>query len=172
MMNLLLADFSVIKPDPGLILWTTVTFLLVWILLGRLAFRPIQNALKRRENDIEDSLEEARRAREEMANMKAENERLLAEAREERVKMLQEADRERARIIEEARGAAKQEAQRVAASAQQDIENMRKAALVDLKNQVGNMAVEIAEKILRRELSSEASQEQYVNKLVDDVKLN
>ena len=88
---LFLADFSVIRPDPGLILWTSVIFILVWGILGRMAFRPIQDALKKRESDIQNSLDEAKRAREDMANLKAENEQLLIEAREERAKILKEA---------------------------------------------------------------------------------
>ena len=172
MLNLLLADFSVIRPDLGLIFWTTLVFLLVWFLLGRLAFRPIQNALRKRENDIQEALDVAARARAEMAQLNADNERLLVQAREERTRLLQDAERERSRIVEEARGKAREEAQKIVANAKQDIENQRKAAVTDLKNQVGNMAVEIAEKILRRELENKTAQEQYVNRLVDDIHMS
>lgn len=173
-MNLLLlaVDFSVIKPDPGLIFWTAIVFILVWTILGRMAFRPIQNALKKREESIQDALDEAKRAREEMANLKAENEQLLIEAREERANILKEAKDMKNAMIEEAKGKAKEEAQKIVANAKQEIENQRKAAVTDLKNQVGQMAIEIAEKVLREQLAGNSEQEAYVNKLVDDIELN
>lgn len=172
-MNLiLLADFSVIKPDPGLILWTSVIFLLVWFFLGRMAFRPIQKALRQREVDIQASLDEAKRAREDMANLKSENERLLIEAREERAKILKEAKEVKASIIEEAKVQAREEAKKIVNNAKQEIENQRMAAVTDLKNQVGNMAIDIAERIIRMELKGSAEHEGFVAKLVDDLKLN
>ncbi len=172
MFNLLLAEFTVIQPAFGLFFWTLLIFIIVYFALGRLAFRPIQNALKKREDDIQHSLDEAKRAREDMQNLTAENERLLAEAREERTRMLQEADQERRRMIEEAKDEARKEANKLVTNAKQDIENQRMAAITDLKNQVGIMAVTIAEKILREKLATESDQEQYVAKLVDDIDLN
>lgn len=173
MTTLLLAtDFSVIKPDPGLLFWTLLIFILVWGILGRAAFGPIQKALKKRENHIQDSLEEAKRAREEMAKLNDDSQRLLAEAREERARMLQDAERERSRIVAEARDEAKAEARKVAANAKRDIENMRQAAIVDLKNQAGKLSVDVAEKILRKELSNDPAQEQFAQQLVNDFKLN
>ncbi|MCI5082102.1 MAG: F0F1 ATP synthase subunit B [Saprospiraceae bacterium] len=169
---LFLADFSVIRPDPGLILWTTVVFLLVWIILGRMAFRPIQNALKQREDDIQSSLDEAKRAREEMANLKAENEQLLIEAREERAKILKEAKEAKETIIEEAKDKAKEEAQKIVASAKQEIENQKMAAVTEVKNQMGKMAIEIAEKVMRKDLAADSGQKDFVNRLVDEFKLN
>jgi F-type H+-transporting ATPase subunit b len=172
MTTLFLADFSVIRPDPGLLFWTLLIFILVWGILGRAAFGPIQRALKKRENNIQDSLEEAKRAREEMSKLNDDSQRLLAEAREERARMLQDAERERARIVAEARDEAKAEARKVAANAKRDIENMRQAAIVDLKNQAGKLSVDVAEKILRKELSSGPAQAQFAQQLVDEFKLN
>ncbi len=169
---LFLADFSVIKPDPGLIFWTSVIFILVWFILGRLAFRPIQDALKRREEDIQSSLDEARRARQEMANLKAENEELLKRAQEERTAILKEAKEAKNAIIQEAKVKAKEEAQKIVANAKEQIENQRMAAITDLKNQLGVLSIEIAEKVLRRELESEQNQEKFVQSLVDEIKLN
>lgn len=172
MTTLFLADFSVIKPDPGLLVWTLLIFVLVWVVLARTAFGPIQKALKKRENHIQDSLDEAKRAREEMSKLNDDSQQLLAEAREERARMLQDAERERARIVAEARDEAKAAAQKVAADAKRDIENMRQAAIVDLKNQAGKLSVDIAEKILRRELDGDTAQEEYAQKLVNEFKLN
>ncbi len=169
---LFLADFSVIRPDPGLIFWTTVIFLIVWFVLGRFAFRPIQEALKKRESDIQASLDEAKRTHEEMANLKAENEQLLKQAQEERTKILREAKEAKETIINEAKTKAKEEARAIVASAKEEIENQKMAAIVEVKNQVGNMALDIAEKLLHKELQGDASQQQFVQKLVDELKLN
>jgi F-type H+-transporting ATPase subunit b len=169
---LFLADFSVIKPDPGLIFWTSVIFILVWGILGRVAFRPIQNALKKREDDIQGSLDEAKRAREEMAHLKAENEELLRQAQEERAKILKEAKEAKDAILKEAKDKAQDEARKIVTSAKEDIENQRLAAMTELKNQVGVLAIEVAEKVLRRKLEDKQSQEQFVNQLVDEIEMN
>jgi len=167
-----LADFSVIRPEPGLIFWTLLIFLLIWGTLGKMAFKPIQNALKKREQDIQTALDEAKKARDEMANLKAKNEELLAEAREERSKMLKEAKEMKEAIVTEAKTKAKEEAQRVLSNAKQEIDNLRMAAMVDLKNQSGLLAIEVAEKILQRELKGDSEREAYVKTLVDGIKLN
>lgn len=169
---LFLADFSVIKPDPGLIFWTTLIFLLVWTLLGRTAFGPIQNALKKRENDIQDALDEARNAREEMAALQSKNEELLREAQVERANILKEAKAAKEAIVSEAKEQAQEQARKIVNQAKQDIENQRMAAMTDLKNQVGILSIEIAEKLLRRQLDDKQDQEKFVNELVDDIKMN
>jgi F-type H+-transporting ATPase subunit b len=169
---LFLADFSVIKPDPGLVFWTSLVFILVWGILGRMAFGPIQKALKKRESDIQSSLDEARKAREEMGNLKAENEELIRKAQEERANILKEAKEAKEAIVSEAKEKAKEEAQKIVSSAKAEIEQQRLAAIMDLKNQVGVMAIEIAEKVLRKELQGNTEQEAFVNTLVDEIKLN
>ncbi|MBK8702870.1 MAG: F0F1 ATP synthase subunit B [Saprospiraceae bacterium] len=167
-----LADFSVIKPDPGLILWTSLIFIFLWFFLGKMAFRPIQQALKKREQDIQSSLDEAKHARQEMANLKAENEKLLAEAREERTRMLKEAKEAGDNIINKAKEKAKEEAVLIMASAKQEIQNQRMALITDLKNQIGLLAIDVAEKVLRKELKQDSEQTKYINTLVDEIKLN
>jgi len=169
---LFLADFNVLKPEPGLLIWTTIIFLLFWFLMSRFAFKPIGAALKQRENDIQSALDEARKAREEMSNLQAENEKLLAQAREERSAILKEAKDAKDEIIAEAKERANAEYKRKVESALQDIENQKMAALVSLKNEVGSMAVEIAEKILRRELANKTEQESYAKSLADNIKMN
>lgn len=169
---MLLADLNVIKPDPGLILWTTVIFLIVYGLLSRFAFRPIQEALKRREHDIQSSLDEAQKARQEMANLKSENEELLRQAQEERTKILREAKEAKESIINEAKDKAKEEARKIVNNAKEEIENMRQEALVDLRNQVGNLALDVASKILRKDLEENGEQEKYARKLIDEIKFN
>jgi len=167
-----LVDFSVIKPDLGLIFWTTLIFGLFWILIGKMAFKPIAEALRKRQNDIQGALDEASKARAEMENLNAENERLLAEARTERTKMLKEATDMKAEIINEAKDKARDEAKKMIENAKGEIDNQKNAAIVEVKNKVGAMALEIAEKVLQKELQGDASQEGFVNKLVDDIKLN
>jgi len=169
---LFLADFSVMKPEPGLLLWTLVIFALFWFMMAKFAFKPIQAALKQRESDIQNSLDEAKRAREEMAGLKAENEKLLRQAQEERMKILKEASEAKETIIAEAKDRAKAEAQKIVANAKQEIEHQRMAAITDVKNQIGTMAINIAEKVLRKELQGNQEQERLVNSLVDDMKLN
>ena len=140
--------------------------------MGRFAFRPIQNALKQREEDIQKSLDEAKKAREEMANLKAENEQLLRQAQEERMKILREANEAKESIVKEAKEKAKQEYNKIITDAKQQIEHQRMAAVTDIKNQVGKISLEIAEKIIRKELQGNIEQEKFVNTLVDEMKLN
>lgn len=167
-----LAGFSPFQPTPGLALWSLVIFLLFWWMMKKYAFKPMMNGLKKREESIATALQEAEKAREEMANLKAENEMILAEAREERAKILKEAKDTKNKIVTEAKEKAKEEAQRIVTTAKQDIENEKQAALIEVKNSVGNMATEIAEKIIKKELSGQADHESFVSKLVNEIELN
>jgi F-type H+-transporting ATPase subunit b len=169
---LFLADFSVIKPEPGLLFWTTLIFILFWWLMSRFAFKPIGEALKKREIDIQEALDQAKQARAEMANLQAENEKLLAQAREERSAILKEAKEAKDEIIAEAKERANAEYKRKVESAIQDIENQKNAALVDLRNKAGQMGIDIAEKVLQRELANKPDQEAYAKTLVDQIKMN
>ena len=172
MLLIYLLDFSPIKPDLGLVLWTTIIFSLFWIIIGRSSFGPITRALKAREENIQSALSEAENARQEMAKLKAENDQILAEAREERAKILKEAQDTKSNIIKEAKEKAKEEAQRIVTNAKLEIENEKQAALISVKNEVGLMATEIAEKVIRKQLTGDADHESFVNKLIDDIKLN
>ena len=167
-----LADFSVIKPDFGLFFWSCIIFALFWILIGRFAFKPIAQALKKREDDIQDALDESVKAREEMAKMNAQNEALLAEARTERSKMLKEANETKDSIIKEAKEGAKSEASKIIENARIEIENQKKAAINDVKNQAGLMAIEITERLLREELKDRDSQQKLVDTLVKEINLS
>ena len=169
MSTLFLVDFNVLKPDFGLIFWTVVIFLVLYAVLAKLAWKPIQKALRRRDEEIQDSIDEAKRARAEMQAQADENQRLLIEAREERTRIISDAERQSKEMIAAARNEARDAAQKVATDAKRDIENMRKAAMVDLKKEVGTMAIEIAEKILQKDLKSDANQEAFVRALVSDL---
>jgi F-type H+-transporting ATPase subunit b len=169
---LFLADFSPIKPDFGLLFWTALFFLLFLGILTKFAFRPIANALKERSQDIQDSLDQAKKAREEMQNLVAENEQLLAQAREERAQILRDAKEAKDQIIAEAREKAKVESQIIINNAKEAIENLKMEAMTDVKNQAGMLALEVAEKVMRKELQSDSSQQQYVKTLLDEYKMN
>jgi len=166
------ARFWPILPEPGLIFWTVLIFFLFWTMMSKFAFKPIAQALAKRNGDIEDALNTAEQARSEMANLKSENEKLLSDAREERAKILKEAREIGDTTVEEAKEKARLEAQKIISSARQEIENQKLQAMTEVKNGAGNMALEIAEKILRRELKGDPSQVTFVNDLVSEIKLN
>ena len=149
-MLVIIDALDLVKPDPGLFIWTVLIFLVVLFILWKFAFGPIANALSDREKGIQASLDEAKKAREAMEAMKADNERILNEAREERAKMLREAKEAKDQIVAEAREKANQEYNRIVEDAKKQIDNQRMAAMIDIKNQVGQMVLEVSEKVLRR----------------------
>ncbi len=161
-----------LTPELGLIFWTALAFIIVFVVLRKYAWGPILKSLDQREKTIAGSLETAERVKREMAQLKAENEELMAKAREERSLMLKEARDTKDRIVAEAKEQAKTEANKIIAEAQQQINAQKMAALTDVKNQVGKLVVEVTEKILRKQLSNQEAQEAHIKDLVDDVKLN
>ena len=166
---LYLADFSVIKPDFGLIFWTVLIFLVLYAILAKVAFKPIQKALKKRDTEIQESIDEAKRVQAQMAQLKDDNAKLLAEAREESTRIIADAEAYAKKRKEEAVNEAKEAAQKVSADAQRDIANMRDSAMADLKKEVGAMALDIAEKVLQKDLKSDANQTSLVNELVNNL---
>ncbi|HXD78850.1 MAG TPA: F0F1 ATP synthase subunit B [Puia sp.] len=163
---------DLLTPDIGLFVWNVIGFLLVLILLRAFAWKPILKSLKDRESGIAESLATAEKVKAEMSQLKSENEALLAKAREERAQLLKEARDTRDKILGEAKEQAKLEASKIIADAQTAIEQQKMAALTEVKNQVGNLVVEVAEKILRRELSDKPQQENYIRQLTNEAKLN
>lgn len=169
MIDLFLVDFSPIRPEFGTLFWTLIIFILVYVAVGTSAFKPIQKALRKRENEIQDSIDEAKRVQAEMAQLKADNQQLLAEAREESTRIVTEAEAFAKKRREEAVTEAKAAAQKVSEDAQREIANMRDTAMADLKREVGAMAVTIAEKVVRKDLQSDANQTALVNELVKNL---
>ena len=167
-----LVTFTPFQPTPGLAIWSLLIFLLFWYLVSKFAFKPIAEALEKREEDIQTAMDTAKKTREEMANMKAENEKLLAEAREERSKIIQEAKEIKNQMIAEAKEKAKEEANKIVSNAMNEIENQKRAAFAEVKNEIGVMALSIAEKVIKKELQGNANQEAFVNTLVKDIHLN
>lgn len=163
---------ELLTPDLGLLVWNFVAFLILLIILGKFAWKPILKSLKERETGIADSLATAERVKAEMAQLKSENEALLAKAREERAQLLKEARDTKDKIISEAKEQAKVEAGKIFTEANAAIQQQKMAALTDVKNQVGMLVIEVAEKVLRRELNDKSQQEKYIRELAEEVKLN
>lgn len=163
---------ELVKPEFGLVFWMTLSFLIVVFILSKFAWKPILNSLKERETSIEDALNAAKKAKDEVANMKAENEALLQEARMERDRMMKEARDTKDAIISEARTKAKTESDRLLAIARESIQNEKMAAITELKNQVATLSIEIAEKVIRQQLANDEKQKALVSDLLKDVKMN
>lgn len=170
-MNLFILN-ALVTPGIGLIVWTAIVFILLLVLLAKFAWKPILNAVKERETSIENALQSAEKAKAEMAELKAGNERILNEARAERDALLKEARDTKETILAEAKTKATKEAERIMQSAREQIINEKNAAITDLKNQVATLSIDIAEKILKSELSSDDKQKMLVSSLMKDVNLN
>jgi F-type H+-transporting ATPase subunit b len=163
---------ELLKPDPGLIFWTLFCFLIVFFVLKKYAWPAILKGLAEREQGIADAITSAEKVKAEMATLKSENENLLAQAREERAGMIKDAKATADKMVADAKEKAKLEYDRILADAQLAINQQKMAALTEVKNQVGTLVVEVAEKILRKELSDKQQQEKYIKELAGDIKLN
>ncbi len=171
-MNSLFILASLIEPGIGLIFWTSLTFLLLLFILGKFAWKPILTAIKTREKGIETALASAESALKDMRELKSANEVILTQARTERDNMLKEARETKDAIIAEAKQKAQAEQDRILSSAREQITNEKNAAISELKNQVAVLSIEIAEKILKSELSNDEKQKTLVSNLMKDVNLN
>lgn len=156
----------------SLIFWTTIIFIVFFILLAKFAWKPILGAVKSREESINNALASAEAARLEMQNLTADNERILNEARFERDAMLKEAREIKEQIIADSKSEAQEQGKKIIEQAKADIENQKNAAMAELKLQVSTLSLSIAEKLLKDELSNKESQTRLVEKMLGDVKLN
>ncbi|MEY2828918.1 MAG: synthase subunit [Bacteroidota bacterium] len=163
---------ELLKPELGLIFWTSILFILLLFILKKFAWAPILDMLKEREEGIATALQSAEKAKAEMAQLTADNQRILNEAKEEKSKILKEARDTYDKIVGEASEKAKAEAARLLAEAKRDIDNQKNAAMIEIKNQIGNLATEVAEKMIRKELKKDGEQMSYMNQLVNEIKLN
>jgi F-type H+-transporting ATPase subunit b len=168
----LLALNPLVSPDPGLFIWSTVAFLILFFLLSKFAWKPIVKALDERERSIEDALSKAEMAKAEMAKLISENEDLLKEARLERDSILKEAKEIKDQIINDAKDQAKTEGAKLIEKAKDEITNQKLAAMAEIKNQVSSLSLAIAEKVLRKQLEDQDKQQALVNDLLKEVKLN
>ncbi|WP_412987527.1 F0F1 ATP synthase subunit B [Pontimicrobium sp. IMCC45349] len=166
-METLLNDFS-----PGLFIVQTILLLGLIFLMVKFAWKPILNSLNEREEGIQGALDAAENAKKEMANLQADNEKLLKEARAERETMLKEARDIKNKMIEDAKEEAKNEASKLVAAAQASIETEKKAAIAELKSQVATLSIDIAEKVVREELSNKEKQTKLVESMLGEATLN
>ncbi|RMG27862.1 MAG: ATP synthase F0 subunit B [Bacteroidetes bacterium] len=163
---------EIILPQLGLFFWTTVLFLIFFVLLRRYAWKPILSALNKREEDIANSLAEAKKARDEMAKLKADNEALLRQAQEERKKILIEAEEMGKQIVSKAKTDAAEAASKEMEKARQQIEAEKRSALAEIKQTAASLAIEVAEKVLRKKLEDKNEQEALAQKLIGELSQN
>lgn len=163
---------GLVTPGIGLIIWMTVAFLVVWVGLGKFAWPSIMNTIKEREESIASALRSAEDARKEMAKLQSDNERILKEAYAQRDVIMKEAKEIKDKIVAEAKEKAQAEADRIVVSARENIETEKAAAMAEIKSHVATLSLDIAEKVLKSELSDAKRQNQLVNDLLNDIKLN
>ena len=163
---------DIVTPGIGLIFWTALLFSLVLVVLRKFAYKPILQTVKAREDSIREALSSSSKAKDEVEALKKEIEEMKQTARAEREIILKEAKDSASKIMTESQDSARKEYERIVASAQEDIQNEKKAALAEVKNQVAKFSVEIAEMLLRKELSDEDYQKKLINEMLDETKLN
>ena len=163
---------ELLTPGTGLIIWQLIVFVLLFFLLAKLAWKPIITSLKEREKSIQEALDTAERARLEMSRLKSDNENLLKQAREEREKILRDARDASNRLKEEAQGEAKKSADRIIEDARAAIQAEKATALREVKALVADLSLEIAEKILQKNLSDDKAQKSLAQDYIKDLKLN
>jgi F-type H+-transporting ATPase subunit b len=163
---------DLLTPGTGLLFWQLVVFLALFFLLARMAWKPILSALKEREESIQTALDAAERAKLEMASLQAGNEKLLKEAREERDKILRDARDAASRLHDQAQNEAKKNADRLISDAKAVINTEKQAALRDVKAQVALFSLQVAEKLMRKNLSDDKSQKELIESYMKDIKFN
>jgi F-type H+-transporting ATPase subunit b len=166
-MEKLITEFSI-----GLFFWQTVIFIFLILLLKKFAWKPILDAVNEREEGIKNALLSAEKAKEEMASLQSDNEEIFKKARSERDSLLKEAREIKQQLIDEAKSEAKNEAKKIISQAQETIQNEKNSAIVDLKNQVAGLSIDIAEKVLRSELTDKKKQEDLVANALKETELN
>jgi len=159
---------ELVTPAIGLIFWTTVVFTMLVLLLKKFAWKPILTAVDQRNKSINDSLNQAEKAREEMAKLTTNNEKILAQTKADRDVILKEAREMKNKIISEAKAQANLEAEKLVNTAKEQISNEKQKALTELKNDVANLSIEMAEKVLRYELSDSEKQKELVNRALKE----
>jgi F-type H+-transporting ATPase subunit b len=163
---------DLVTPSIGLVFWSTLSFLVLFFLLTKFAWKPITAALQEREDSIDEALKAAENARKQMEKLTADNEKLLNQARAERDAMLKEANDMKESIIAQAKKAAAEEGNKMIANAKASIEQEKVNAMNELKTQVALLSVDMAEKILRKKMDDRAQQEAFVNENLKSISLN
>ena len=163
---------DLVTPDIGLIFWTTVSFAILYFVLSKFAWKPILGAVNEREKSIKEALSAAEKAKEEMANLKADNEKILNEAKLQRESLLKEAREIKSKIIADAENEATEKANKLIESAKNAIQTEKSVAMKELKNTVVDLSLDIAEKLLSKELDNKEKQLENIQDILDKTKLN
>lgn len=163
---------SLLTPGIGLIFWMTLTFLIILFILGKWGWPIVIKGLKKREQAINDSLQAAEKAKQEMANLKAGNEELLRQAQQERDNVLKEAREIKDKMISDAKLQAQEESNKIIASAKESINFEKMKAITEIKNQIANLSIDIAEKVLSNELEDKQKSEEIVSKEMEKINFN
>ena len=163
---------DLVTPDVGLLFWTFISFAILFFLLKKFAWKPIVGTVNDREKSIKEALASAEAAKLEMQNLTADNERILKEARGERELMMKEAREIKVKMIADAKDEAKESADKMISQAQAAIESEKKAAVAELKSQVASLSIEIAEKVMKSELSDTNKQLKLVEDMLGNATLN
>ncbi len=163
---------DLLTPSVGVIFWGSIVFVILMLLLAKFAWKPVLSAVRNRENSIAESLELADKTRHEMQQLHAQNESLLKEARAERDNIVKEANEVGKKLIAEAKDSAKVEADKMIQAAQEAITNEKNSAMSEIKTHVAALSLDIAEKIVKGQLSSDEKQKSLANQLAEDINLN
>ena len=163
---------DLVTPDIGLIFWTTVSFVILYFILAKYAWKPILGVVNEREKSIKDALSAAEKAKEEMASLKSDNEKILNEAKLQREALLKEAREIKSKIISDAQNEATEKANKLIEAAKTAIDNEKSAAMKELKNTVVDLSLNIAEKLLSKELDNKDKQIKNIKDIIDKSKLN
>jgi len=170
-MFLSISDFF-LNPDYGLFIWTTGIFLVFWFFIIRAAKKPMSDMLSQRNTDIQEALDEAEKARIDMANLKVDNAKMIADAKAEQAQIIADAKATKDQIVAEAKVKATEEAERIMANAKMEIEGQKKVAISEVKNQSSLIALAIAERVIKKQLTSNEDQEALTNELIENIKLS
>ena len=160
---------ELLTPDFGTFFWMLVSFIIVVVILAKFGFPALVNMVNERKQYIDDSLKSAREANEKLSHIKEESESILVEARKEQARILKEAMDTRTQIVNEARDKAKAEGGRLLEEARKQIQKEKDDAIRDIRKQVAELSVEVAQKVLRKQLSSEVEQNGMIERMLDEV---
>lgn len=160
---------SILTPDLGLLFWMLIAFLVVFGVLAKFGFPAIVNMVDNRKKYIDDSLRKAHEASERLDNIKQECESMLQETREKQAQILKDATATRNIIVEKAQVKAREEGARLLGEAKAEIESEKQAAISDIRKQVAQLSVEIAEKVIRQNLSDDKAQMDLIDRMLDEV---
>lgn len=163
---------ELVTPGIGLIFWMTLSFLIVIFVLGKFAWNPVLKMIKEREHSIETALDAADKARTELIELQKINEDLISKAKEEAAQMVKDAHKIRDSIVDGSVAKAQEEANRKIEQARIEIQNEKNKAMTELKNEIALFSIEIAEKLLKKELAKDENQKEFINTLMKDMNLN